>query len=416
MIGQLGAMSEEDRRRQELVRLLAGQQQGGGASAALVQALTGRAPQAPPRTGPQVAEMSPEAMQRFRMNQANGVAPSNDMLGTMSPQQRQAAGDRMRGPQQNPNWTAPPYQGASDVRRQQMPGATAQPGMGSPQQMPQGLPDYRQREFQTMTPDERRRVLEQMGGQGMSPADAFNPQGFDPSNPDARFDDGRAYRVAQAGGDMMAAAPRGTFAGASVGSYQPSGDAVTQRRLEGNELDFRGAAARLRNIDQMLAENPNMIDSNLTWTGDMRRRFLRTKEKLGFDLDTEQTEYLADSAAFRQVVLRNVNRTIQEITGAAMGEEEAKRIRMEVPDVSASPTEFRAQLATAMNLVRRDIARLAIWRMKGQGAPIDISDAEVDQVLTNRGAQLYQEAVQSGMPPDQARLEAARRLSEEFGL
>lgn len=193
-------------------------------------------------------------------------------------------------------------------------------------------------------------------------------------------------------------------------------DSVTDRRLAGQELDYRSAMSRLEAIDTQLSENPDLLDG-MTFSGDLRRRGLAFWERLGFDLSDDSEQYLSDQTAFRQSILRNINRTIQEVTGAQMGEQEARRIRAEMPDVTASPTEFRTQLSNAMNMIRMDAARVALWRQGGgEGSASDISERDVMQALRERGASAYEQALQRGMSTSEARLEAARILREEFGL
>lgn len=240
--------------------------------------------------------------------------------------------------------------------------------------------------------------------------DEYLDEDGEPLHPDfmreSRFDDARAFQTTQAGP-------------IDVENFDSGDDSVLERGIAGEEMNVRAAMSRLQNIDALLQENPDLVDS-LTWTGDMRRRALALRDKTGFDmlaLDDNDKEYLSDATVFRQNILRNVNRTIQEITGAAMGEQEAARIRAEVPDVNASPTVFRAQLAAAMDMLRMDAARLQVWRNRGgEGEPNAINDQEVRQTLQSRGADLYRQALGSGMAPDEARLAAQRALAQEFGL
>jgi len=226
------------------------------------------------------------------------------------------------------------------------------------------------------------------------------------------FDDAKAYRVADSGQIMTDAAPVG-------GQVQPFGagdDNVLSRQMANEEMGFRASASRLDNIDAMLRENEDLLDS-LTFTGNMRRRALQLKDKFGFDLGENGEEYLTDTTVFRQNVLRNINRTIQEVTGAQMGEEEAKRIRAEMPDVDAGPVEFKAKLAAAMNMVRMDIARVNYWRQQGgEGDPGEVTDTELRNAMQKAGRQFYEQALSAGMSSSDARLEAARLLSEEFGI
>lgn len=281
----------------------------------------------------------------------------------------------------------------------------ASPSPPSPSAPASPVPQDMMAQFQQMTPEERQMFLQRLN-QGLSPQEAAQPDGYDgremllPMSGQAAGGPERIYR-AQATPQM------------SEFSFD---DNVTDRRLADQELDYRAALSRLEAIDAQLAESPDLLDG-MTFSGDLRRRGLAFWERLGFDLSEDSQEYLADQTAFRQAILRNINRTIQEVTGAQMGEQEARRIRAEMPDVTASPTEFMTQLSNAMNMIRMDAARVNLWRMRGgEGSASEISEADVVQALRERGAALYQQALQGGMAAPEARLEAARLLREEFGL
>lgn len=244
--------------------------------------------------------------------------------------------------------------------------------------------------FQNMTVQEREAYLNGLNGGASQPAGTGGPE--------------RVYQAQATAGDQP-----------QIPGYNFD-DNVTDRRLAGQELDYRTALGRLESIDQQLAENPELLEG-MTFSGNLRRQGLAFWERLGFDLSDDSEEYLSDQTAFRQSILRNINRTIQEVTGAQMGEQEARRIRAEMPDVTASPTEFRTQLGNAMNMIRMDAARVQVWRMGGsEGEASSVTDADVMQALRERGASAYQEALQQGLSTSEARLQAARMLREEFGL
>lgn len=379
-----------------------------------------KGPQSSPAMGQIVAQLGGGSWQtdpyvqanrkrQFEMGPPMFPEPQQSEFEMMSPIQRRnmlrgmdaqkpAAAPTQAPTQSGNNWQNDPYVRANRNRQFEM---------GPPM-----FPEPYQKQFEMMSPIERRNMLQRMDG-GMGMDEAFQPEGYQPQDTyddsNNRFNDAASYQVAQAGNVM-------NDAGVNIGAFQGEDDGVSRRRFQDTETDLRSQAARLRAIDQMLQENPDMIDQSLTFGGDMRRRWLTLKERFGAELSGDQAEYLTDATQLRQTVLRNVNRTIQEITGAQMGEQEANRIRGELPDINDSPTTFRAKLSNAMNMVRMDIARNVIYRQRGSGSPTDISDQEVTQVLSQRGAELYQQAISQGMAPAEAKLEAARRLSDEFGI
>jgi hypothetical protein len=218
----------------------------------------------------------------------------------------------------------------------------------------------------------------------------------------SRFDDSRATRVADVGG-------------LSVGPMNVSDDTPLLRGVMKDEIDRRNLLSRLDNIAVMIEENPDLIDATTTVRGDMKSRFLGLKDRFGFDLDPDQQSYLGDSAAFRQTVLTNVNDYIKEITGAQVGQgDETKRLMGALPNLGDSPTEFKAKLANAISMTRLQVARYNYMRQNGtDDRP---SDSELTRILRDRGSALYREALDGGMEPGDARLQAASRLSEEFGI
>ncbi len=62
------------------------------------------------------------------------------------------------------------------------------------------------------------------------------------------------------------------------------------------------------------------------------------------DISREDAEGMSDRAVFRASVLDNINRTIKDITGAAMTDAEAKRIIPTQPNLEVSGPEFTALL------------------------------------------------------------------------
>lgn len=117
-------------------------------------------------------------------------------------------------------------------------------------QVPRGaqitpLPDYRQQEFDAMTPEEKRRIIESLTG-GQTPDDAFNPEGWSPADPNARFDDGRAYRTADMSGIEVA----------GVGE---------QGQLNAAARSFQGFMKSLADYEQMFAET-----GATSWPGEKR--------------------------------------------------------------------------------------------------------------------------------------------------
>lgn len=73
----------------------------------------------------------------------------------------------------------------------------------------------------------------------------------------------------------------------------------------------------------------------------------------------------ADYTAFRRDTVENLNRYIQEVTGAAMGVEEAKRLSKAVPTMDDGPTAFKAKMDGVVKQTQLAIARYRHLRAEG---------------------------------------------------
>ncbi len=190
-----------------------------------------------------------------------------------------------------------------------------------------------------------------------------------------------------------------------------------QNKLDAMEIDTREQYARLQNIRRTAVENPNVSDMN-TLTGNLKRMGLEWLDFVSSDsLTDEQAQYLFDVTEARGDILENVNRTIQDITGAAMGVEEAKRIRAQVPDVHDSPRMFQAKFDRLERNMTAAIARYNMWRNMGIDARPDrpegvASLSDVRNQMEKRFEDLA-EAVESG---DMSEEEANAMFASEFGL
>ena len=78
----------------------------------------------------------------------------------------------------------------------------------------------------------------------------------------------------------------------------------------------------------------------------------------------------------------NLNRYIKEITGAAMGVEEAKRIISAQPNMDDGPTAFMAKITATQRAAELAVARTRLLRRDGfNGRPWDGNPETAAQVL-----------------------------------
>lgn len=95
------------------------------------------------------------------------------------------------------------------------------------------------------------------------------------------------------------------------------------------------------------------------------------------NLPPAELETHARYSAFKRDVTENLNRYIKEITGAAMGVEEAKRIISSMPNMEDAPTQFKAKLDATVRASQLALARQRFLRTNGlngqpwQGTPED---------------------------------------------
>lgn len=90
-------------------------------------------------------------------------------------------------------------------------------------------------------------------------------------------------------------------------------------------------------------------------------KFDTLRAKLPPDVLQRHAEY----TSFRRDTVENLNRYIQEVTGAAMGVEEAKRLSKAVPTMDDGPTAFKAKMDGVIKQTQLAIARYRYLRTEG---------------------------------------------------
>jgi hypothetical protein len=143
------------------------------------------------------------------------------------------------------------------------------------------------------------------------------------------------------------------------------------------------------------------------------------KDKFGGLSPTEKTQ-LTNYSQYRQNALQNLNQTIKDITGAAMGVQEAERIIATLPNAGAgifdgdSPTEFESKLNNGISQTKYALARKNYALKKGlnwESTPLD----KMPSIINERGAAI---AKQYNLDPKKAAdLQTInRQLAAEFGV
>jgi hypothetical protein len=238
---------------------------------------------------------------------------------------------------------------------------------------------------------------EAAGRPGKPPSNAMKITGYDTS--------GRP--IIEIGGRGSPATNPSGLAGGTIGTLE--GEAITA----GNQI------ARLNNIAGSF--KPEYLQfwtrAGMGWSS--------LKEKGGVGLTPQNRAELEDFTKFRRDAVANLNRTIKDITGAAMSVPEADRITKETPNAGTgifdgdSPTEFKAKLDASIKSTRDALYRANWARAKGLDplkTGIDLQD--VPKLIDRRGREI-EAIVRNGMPDadDQTvRSRVLQELGREFGI
>lgn len=143
------------------------------------------------------------------------------------------------------------------------------------------------------------------------------------------------------------------------------------------------------------------------------------RDKFG-SLPEADKQQLADYSKYRQNALQNLNRTIKDLTGAAMGVQEAERIISSLPNAGTgildgdSPVEFEAKLNNAIRQTKYALARQQYSLRKGlswESTPLD----KIPSIVQARGKAIAQQYnLDPNKPADLNTIN--RQLAAEFGV
>lgn len=151
---------------------------------------------------------------------------------------------------------------------------------------------------------------------------------------------------------------------------------------------------------------------------------LSLKDKVGLtELDPNEKKFLTEFSAYKRNAINSMNDYIKSVTGAAMSNEEAKRILKGMPNPGEgifdgdSPTEFKAKMDDAIKQTRLAEARLVYIKRNG----LNIGDVDLDRMprlMNERGAEIEGKIKQQqpNISPADLRKLVKRNLAQEFGL
>lgn len=124
-----------------------------------------------------------------------------------------------------------------------------------------------------------------------------------------------------------------------------------KNELEKKVISAEDARARLDEIKQ------SANSQNLTYQNQAKNALLDVKSKLGGEMTPEQATFRDSMTDTRQATLINVNKTIHELSGTAMGVKEAERIMATLPNTDDPPDVFDRKLENALRMADEEIAR-----------------------------------------------------------
>lgn len=145
---------------------------------------------------------------------------------------------------------------------------------------------------------------------------------------------------------------------------------------KGMEKKTRGnLEADVIEMDSQLVKAERIIDQfepeYLTIGGKAKGAYLNIKDKVFGELTADESKYVTDISTFRQNALESINAYIKSVTGAAMSNAEAERIRQAVADAGDGilagdgPTKFLSKLKETIKKGKLAKARSILMLEKG---------------------------------------------------
>lgn len=187
----------------------------------------------------------------------------------------------------------------------------------------------------------------------------------------------------------------------------------TAGKVEEGVLADAAAIARLNNIQ--FSYKPEY--QNIRFRTGQAWNTLR--DKFG-GLPESEKRQLTEYSQYKQNSLQNLNQTIKDLTGAAMGVQEADRIIASLPNAGTdifggdSPTEFEAKLNNAVKQTKYALARKNYALKKGlnwESLPLD----SLPSLINKRGKEIAaQYKLDVKKPADLQIID--RQLAAEFGI
>jgi len=201
--------------------------------------------------------------------------------------------------------------------------------------------------------------------------------------------------------------------GSDVKVYTGDLSKGTAGKVEESALNTGDAINRLNSIQYSYRPEYQNIKFKAAqeWAG--------LKDKFGA-LPENEKAVLGTYSKYKQNAVQNLNLTIKDLTGAAMGEAEAKRIISTLPNAGSgvfdgdSPTEFQSKLNNALTQTKYSLARKN-YALKNGFKWENIQLDKMPEIIQSRGKQIEQQYKLNPSDPATKQI-VLRQLAAEFGI
>lgn len=190
-----------------------------------------------------------------------------------------------------------------------------------------------------------------------------------------------------------------------------------QTKVQGDIIGAQDGIARLDQIARGYKPEYQQLGTRLS------AAVTAGKEKIGMAVAPEEQAVLQDFTKYKRDATENLNLRIKELTGSAMGVQEAERIISSLPNPGAgltdgdSPTEFKSKLDSTVRALKEVEAR-RIYTMQKGIQPADVPLGSMSTIIDKRGDEIETQIRKANPQADPAQIEQTVRdqLKREFGL
>jgi hypothetical protein len=251
------------------------------------------------------------------------------------------------------------------------------------------------------------------------------PTGNDPNAQFWRGPDGQPIPN-QARIDAELAQRRAGATRVDVNAYPPNALEPGKATRAKIEEETMAASASIQRFDQI---QRGFRNEYLQFAPRVSAGWAALKEKGGATLAPGDRRFLQEFSAWSRGAIEEVNTYIQQKTGAAMGVQEAQRLRKGVPDPGQglfdgdSPTQFKAKLDDTIRQLKLVEARSlyalnnGLSLMGTNGEPV-VPLSAMPKIMNERGLQIEQQVRKQFPNLNAKELEemVVKRLGVEFGI